>query len=260
MGCTRKNYSFGLVTKTFNDPTGMYEEKKKTSAEYDAEYAENKRQWEERKAAAQQGGEFENLNHLNNYSNAKNNESQTEDDCDCGCPGKPPCENQGASVGQSFVPFYGSYLDMTYRLEIGEYFRSAGNLGLFVSDVFLVKSLFVGAGKGGLKALGKNYKYWSGKGWRNFYGKKGFAEVGQPLHHVFWHRNGAKRGDDFAWWAKNQMWNLMPVSKELHILIHTGYGFFKKFYFGTPNWFKLSLFSGGGKVFSAIDKSGGSSW
>ncbi len=73
------------------------------------------------------------------------------------------------------------------------------------------------------------------------------------LHHWLWRRNGQIRGTGVFWYAKNQMWNLMPMkSQALHTSIHgwgkNSFGPFGKFWYGTPQWFKSGLYSTGGRI------------
>jgi hypothetical protein len=51
----------------------------------------------------------------------------------------------------------------------------------------------------------------------------------------------------------------MPMSSpNLHSLIHNKFNLFDRFIYGTPNWFKFSLLSGGSKVYSASNNESGS--
>jgi len=156
---------------------------------------------------------------------------------------------------ESMIPFWGSGRSAVDHFQNGNYWRATGYTLLAVSDVFLVKALFTGIAKGGLKALGKSYTHWGS--YRSFYGKQGFAESGQHLHHWAWPRNGATSGSGFNWWAKNQMWNLMPM-KNPSFHARFGHGnYFKgipsgslgqQFWYGTPHWFKVGTISVGGRV------------
>lgn len=60
-----------------------------------------------------------------------------------------------ASVGESFIPFYGSGKDFLHNLEQGNYGWATVHGVLFVSDVFLVKAIVVGAGKATVKGGAK---------------------------------------------------------------------------------------------------------
>lgn len=156
-------------------------------------------------------------------------------------------------VGESMIPIWGSGKQAYYNFSDGDYIGGAGYTILAISDVFLVKSIVTGSLKGGITAMGKNYKNWGGGGgWRSFYGKTGFAESGQQLHHWAWRRGGQKSGSTFGWKLKNQMWNLMPMqSQARHTAVHgwgkNAYGPFGKFWYGTPTWFKAGGVSVGGR-------------
>ena len=164
--------------------------------------------------------------------------------------------NQGESVGQpgfgeSLIPVWGSGRAAIDDFQNGHYGGAAFNTALAISDVFLVKALATGIAKGGVKMLSKSYTYWSSA--RKFYGKEGFAEAGQQLHHWAWARNGAIKGEGVAWWAKNQMWNLMPMeSQAIHTAVHgmgpNAFNGLERLYYGTPQWFKSGLFGTGGDV------------
>ncbi|MFT7057423.1 MAG: hypothetical protein ACJAR3_003071 [Roseivirga sp.] len=94
--------------------------------------------------------------------------------------------------------------------------------------------------------LSKSYKYWSG--YRRAYGKYGYAMPYQHLHHWLWRRNGSISGEGIAWWAKNQMWNLMPMpDRVFHQALH-GFGEMNKLeilWYGSPAWFKVVIIDGG---------------
>lgn len=160
------------------------------------------------------------------------------------------------SVGQpgfveGLLPGWGSGRALVDDLQNNRQGSAVFNAGLFISDLFFIRSVAIGIGKGGLKMLGKSYVYWSSA--RRFYGREGFAEAGQQLHHWAWARNGATKGEGVAWWAKNQMWNLMPMAdKGLHQSIHgvgaTPFGPLRQFYYGTPTWFKSVIISLGGRI------------
>ena len=87
-----------------------------------------------------------------------------------------------------YIPIFGSGLDAYDSFSRGHYWTGAFHTAMAISDVFLVKSLFTGIAKGGYKAFGKNYKNWSS--WRSFYGKNGFADKGQDVHHWLFEKGG----------------------------------------------------------------------
>lgn len=62
------------------------------------------------------------------------------------------------------------------------------------------------------------------------------VEAGQQVHHWLIPRNGWGKIVPNA--IKNQPYNLMAMSKELHQEIHYGLTLFGKMWFGTPTWFK----------------------
>lgn len=165
-------------------------------------------------------------------------------------------EQTGGSVGQpgtweSMIPIWGSGRAAVDYFQNENYWSAAGYAALAISDVFLVKSIVTGVAKGGVKMFGKSYKTWGS--YRTNYGKTGFAAPNQQLHHWAWARNGAKSGEGAGWWAKNQMWNLMPMeSQAMHSAVHgwgrNAYGPVGQFWYGTPTWFKASIVSGGGRL------------
>ncbi|MBX2963967.1 MAG: hypothetical protein KF687_15755 [Cyclobacteriaceae bacterium] len=155
-----------------------------------------------------------------------------------------------------WVPVLGSVESMVQAYDRGDGWAVAGNFALAVSDMALVKSIATGIGKGGLKLLGKNYKWWNST--RKFLGTNGFAERGQHVHHWAWARNGAKSGNDLSWWAKNQMWNLKPIPKiegMTYDMVHKaiegkilGWPLYKRLYYGMPSWPVTSTISSVGRL------------
>lgn len=161
-------------------------------------------------------------------------------------------------TGESFIPIWGSGRSMMYNLEAGDNWGAAFDAGMAISDVFLVKSLIQGVAKGGLKVMTKNYGSWSS--YRRFYGKEGFAQAEQPLHHWAWQK-GATKGSGLSWKLKNQMWNLKQFPNQASHM-RWGHGknyldleripYWKQAYFfkSTPTWFKASLYSGGRRTYN----------
>ena len=112
-----------------------------------------------------------------------------------------------------------------------------------ISDVFLVKSLFVAGGKFAAKTAFKTGSHTWGAT-RSWMGRTGQAAKGQHVHHWFLHRNQGigKHAPD---WLKNQPWNLMPMKNKLmHQSVHgvgpNAYNAVQRLYYGTPQWFKAS--------------------
>jgi RHS repeat-associated protein len=150
----------------FTDPTGMSPQRKNVFALHAEQAGQEDIQHGVRFRSEENNSESQNHN-----ESAISNTSTKSNDCNCGCPGKPPCENPPASTGESFVPFYGSYLDMMYRWERGDYLRSIGNGALFITDVALVKALLGGLVKGVAKAgLKEGTRRYFGVGMSHEYG------------------------------------------------------------------------------------------
>jgi hypothetical protein len=131
-----------------------------------------------------------------------------------------------SSVGQpgfweSLIPVWGSGRSAVDHFENGNYWRGTGYTLLAITDVFLVKSLVVGAGK-----LISNTAFKTGshswKATRAWMGRKGLAEKGQHVHHIFLHRNQGI-GKYIVNSIKNQPWNLKaikPIGKIKSALVH----------------------------------------
>ncbi len=198
-------------------------------------------------------------------------EKEQEPECECGCPGKSPCENKGASTAQSFVPFYGSYLDMTYRWERGEYIRSVGNFALMVTDIALVKAIFFGFGKATLKAgLKEGTKRYFGVGMSHEYGAtvSRLSRLGVDMSGYKHHWLISQSLMDKYTWLKpigNQAWNFTRFSSQAdHMRWAHGYKFlldpaipYWKFAYpisSTPSWFKLGSASASGHIYSILQK------
>lgn len=114
------------------------------------------------------------------------------------------------------------------------------NLKINVSDIFLVKSLFVAGGKLATKTAFKTGSHTWGVT-RSWMGRTGQGAKGQAVHHWLLHTNQSigKYAPD---WLKNQLWNLMPMENSgIHKLLHnTRTPIWYKFYYGTPQWFKTT--------------------
>jgi RHS repeat-associated protein len=145
---------------------------------------------------------------------------------------------------ESMIPIWGSGRAAVDDFQNGNYGWAAFHTAMAISDVFLVKSIATGIGKGAWK-LGSHS--WSAT--RKWLGKNGYAESGQHVHHWAVHQATAKRYGLEA--VTNQPWNLMPMpSATFHRALH-GYGnmnIAERMWYGTPTWFKAGLFSGGGRI------------
>lgn len=160
-------------------------------------------------------------------------------------------DQAGVGVGQpgtleSMIPVWGSGRSAVNEFQNGNYGWAAFHTAMAISDVFLVKSIATGIGKGAWK-LGSHS--WSAT--RKWLGKNGYAESGQHLHHWAVYQATAKKYGLEA--VTNQPWNLMPMSSPaMHQSIHgvgpNAFGPIGQFWYGTPTWFKAGMFSGGGRI------------
>jgi hypothetical protein len=167
------------------------------------------------------------------------------------------------SVGQPgpwelWIPIWGSGRAAIDDFQNGNYGWAAFNTAMAISDVFLVKSIMTGVGKGLIKLSGFS---WSNV--RRWLTNKGFAVKGQPVHHCFIPQGGKSVsiwaegwGRYIPNWIKNQPLNLKPMSsKAWHDLAH-GKGPYKYFLpwptgaliAGTPMWSKAMAFSTFGRL------------
>jgi hypothetical protein len=129
-----------------------------------------------------------------------------------------------------------------------------------VSDVFLVKSIVTGVGKGAWKLGGHSWRRT-----RAWLADTGRAKPGQPVHHWLIERN-SEIGKNVPNAIKNQPWNTMPMdSRLLHDAVH-GKGALElnlaeRLWYGTPQWFKALVGSVTGRLIDSENNktSGGNS-
>ncbi|MFH1932548.1 MAG: RHS repeat-associated core domain-containing protein [Pseudomonadota bacterium] len=163
----------------------------------------------------------------------------------------------GLAVGapgfcESLIPVWGSGRSAVNSFQKGHYVRGAVHTAVAVSDVFLVKSIATGAGKGAIKLGSHTWpatrKWLTKTGWREF--------KGQHMHHWLFQQNRGI-GKYVSKAIKNQPWNLMRMpSRVFHEALH-GKGLMKfnlveRFFKGTPAWFKAFIFSSTGRVVDEI--------
>ena len=157
----------------------------------------------------------------------------------------------GLAVGtpgfwESLIPVWGSGRAAINDFQEGRYGWGVFNTAMAISDVFLIKALYTGVLKVGVKSTGK-------MGWksvRSWLGKKGFAKSGQHVHH--WLIPQGRWGKYIPNWIKNQPWNLLPMkTNKLHHLIHSKrLNIFGRIWLGTPLWVKLGAFSSIGRFWN----------
>jgi hypothetical protein len=167
-------------------------------------------------------------------------------------PNEAGAESSGG-VGQpgeleSLIPIWGSGRSAIDYYQNGDYLLGLGYTALAVSDVFLVKSVTTAVGKGMWKFGAHS---WGAT--RKWLGKQGYAVSGQHVHHWAVSQATAKRYGLNS--LTNQPWNLMPMrSPAFHQSVHglgpNAFGPVGQFWFGTPTWFKATIFSGN---YRAID-------
>ena len=166
-------------------------------------------------------------------------------------------EAKGAT---SIIPIYGTGRNAINDFQNGRYIGGTINGIMAISDIFLVKSLFQGVAKGGLKALTYGNKPWSrapwqGDSYRSLYLETGFVKPGEPAHHWLIHQNGPI-GKYVPNGIKNQMFNLQNFSSQAEHMIYghgqnylgqSGANTLGQLWHGTPTWPKLFTLSYGGR-------------
>ncbi|MEN2416224.1 hypothetical protein [Flavobacterium mesophilum] len=119
------------------------------------------------------------------------------------------------------IPIWGSGRAAIDHFQNGNYWRGTFYKAMAISDVFLVKSIFTGLAKVGLKIAGSSS--WTAT--RKYYLEKGFAKPYQPLHHWLIQQNG-RIGKFVPNMIKNQMWNLKPfATASMHMRAGHGYNY-----------------------------------
>lgn len=154
---------------------------------------------------------------------------------------------------ESLIPIWGSGREAAAAFSAGNYWTGAAYTVLAISDIFLVKSIATGIGRGAWK-LGSHT--WSAT--RRWYGKGYNLAKGTEAHHWAISQQTIKK---YGWhsWA-NQPWNLKPIpglgpysSKTVHLAVHgrsaqVHFNFARRVWYGTPEWFKAGTISGVGRI------------
>jgi RHS repeat-associated protein len=157
----------------------------------------------------------------------------------------------------SLIPVYGSGKDAVHAFKEGRWLAGIGNTALAVSDVFLVKSVFVAGGKlalkGGLKLSGTHS--WSAT--KSYWSKKGIQQLsGGSKHHWLISQKLMNRYPQLKP-VGNQFWNIKNFSTHAdHIRLAHGqtYGGLRgagplgQVWYGTPTWPKAVIGSYGGRA------------
>jgi RHS repeat-associated protein len=159
----------------------------------------------------------------------------------------------GLAVGASgfwegMIPVWGSGRDAINSFQEGHYVRGSVHTVVAVSDVFLVKSIATGIGKGAIKLGSHSWsatsKWLTKTGWREF--------KGQEMHHWLIEQN-SEIGKLIPNEIKNQPWNLMEMpSKEVHQSLHgvgkDSFDLAEYLWYGTPDWAKEAGISTVGRI------------
>jgi len=167
----------------------------------------------------------------------------------------------GLAVGapgtwEGMIPIWGSGRASINDFQEGHYIWGTINGAVAISDVFLVKSIATGIGKGAWRLGGHSWR-----ATRRWLGETGRAVEKQPVHHWLIEQN-SRIGKNVPNAIKNQPWNTMPMaSKELHDAVH-GKGSLelnlaKRLWYGTPQWFKALIGSVTGRAVNSEKNSDG---
>jgi hypothetical protein len=151
---------------------------------------------------------------------------------------------------ESMVPIWGSAREAEYNFNKGNYAIGIFYFILAVSDIFLIKSIVTGIGKGAWK-LGSH----SWIATRKWAGKNGWAGKGEHVHHWMIKQSFAKKHGLKS--IANQPWNWVTfpnASKHMRF----GHGFHyqgllpgtfgEQLWYGTPHWFKIGAIDAGGHI------------
>ncbi len=158
---------------------------------------------------------------------------------------------------KSLIPIYGSGRDAVHAFKEGRYLAGVFNTALAVSDVFLIKSVFVAGGKlalnGGFKLAGSHS--WSAT--KGYWGKSGIKQLtGGSKHHWLISQKLMNRYPQLKP-VGNQFWNIKTFSSHAdHIRLAHGqtYGGLRgasplgQIWYGTPTWPKAVIGSYGGRA------------
>lgn len=137
------------------------------------------------------------------------------------------------SFGESWIPVWGAARSVVADLHEGDYLGAGINAVLSAADLQMLKSALAGA-KVGVKISGpmewdpkpskwvrhKDTREVLDRGYRDWYGKRGYLSKGQDGHHSLIPKR-IKWVPDFI---KNGPWNILPMeSSDIHQRIHRRY-------------------------------------
>jgi hypothetical protein len=166
------------------------------------------------------------------------------------------------------APVWGSGREALADLSDDNYLGAILNGALAVSDAIPAKAVGGVVLKGGIKVSGPfvwRTKPWeAAKGVRQWMSDINFAKPGQPVHH--WAIPQGGWGKNVPDWFKNQLWNAKPTTDAVeHGRIHGSYKVdglklpqfdaVRRFWYGTPDWFKALNISVPGHAGTAAGRS-----
>lgn len=157
-----------------------------------------------------------------------------------------------AEVGfwEGLIPVWGSARNADINFNKGNYWYGIGYTLLAISDIFIVRSIATGIGKGAWK-LGSHS--WSAT--RRWILKHNWAQKEKPVHHWLIQQQTAKKYGIEAF--TNQPWNWVKFENQsLHMRFGHGVQYqgvlpgstLQQFWYGTPHWFKIGTTNIGGHI------------
>ncbi len=164
-------------------------------------------------------------------------------------------QSEEIPLSESIIPIWGAGRHALKEYNDENYFWASFYSVMAISDIALIKSLAVGLVRGTWK-LGAHS--WSAT--RTWMLKRGYAKANQPLHHWAISQSFAKKNG--LEWLANQPWNLKLFSSQSmhmragHNAQYLGLPPFSlpiRMWLTTPNYIKLSVFSGSGRVPTLIN-------
>lgn len=162
------------------------------------------------------------------------------------------------NFAESLIPIWGSGREAASAFSAGNYWKGAAYTALAISDIFLVKSIASGLARGAWK-LGSHT--WGAT--RSWYGRRYDLAKGTQVHHWAISQQTIKKYGLQSW--ANQPWNLKPIptlgpfsSQTVHLAVHgrstqVHFNFARRFWYGTPEWFKAGSVSSAGRIPGAFE-------